>query len=435
MRNRKPCRAHTRPNGPIKAAILCLAATVAPNVRHLEAQQVLRSTTRATAQIPQAELRLRPLRDSDSTVLTNLRKRMSAQDFSQLAREWTVTHPHEVKFGDTLIPFPDTASMALDTGMVRGTGGRDAVFAIPESYIFAGTSGSTHSLDLILRARSMRFDHASREFVGQVDIWTQDPLDPSGEGSLTDSIAVQILGDVETITPDQASIGHLGIPTTRISIHDPEALDSVAVLVVTRKKPEGYSLRIPVRPALEVRAGADTIEGWGIEATDITVSVRGGGSVPDTHVEVLAQPGSPSPGSVTVSSGHAARLTLRSGRLGPASVEASATPLETGTTSVYYSFPSRFILAAAFGALVGVLLSGRRKKSAEKGPGYFSMAFHGLLAGVVVVLAYLVVGVNLLPIDLPAQPVYNEALVFIVSVLGTFAWSRGVLAIQKWRER
>jgi len=63
------------------------------------------------------------------------------------------------------------------------------------------------------------------------------------------------------------------------------------------------------------------------------------------------------------------------------------------------------------------------------------LAPSGLLAGVLVVVAYLGIGLNLLPLKLPPDPAYNEVGILVVTALGAFAWMRGKLLIQGWSGR
>jgi len=165
----------------------------------------------------------------------------------------------------------------------------------------------------------------------------------------------------------------------------------------------------------------------------VNVTVRGSAGVSGVAVDLLADGGSVTPATDTASSDGPARFELRSGAPGNARLSVNTTRFGAAETAVTYTFPVRFFLAAIVGGLIGMFLAG-----SEPGGSVVDRLrtiLKGVLAGIVVAGAYLVLGMNVLPVELPTQRVFNEGLVFLVATFGALAWSRGALLFQGWGKK
>jgi hypothetical protein len=386
-----------------------------------------------------AQLRQRALVVQDSALLRSLRTQLSAADLSRLSRSWTLSDVVvPLTFGDTLAVAEPSVAGALPDVLADA-----AIYRVPEMEIVrrppeGGTPARNAALELFLRAQPLRFDAATDAFVGRVDIWTRDPLEPSSTGPLPRALPVQLFPDVGEASPNPARLERIGVPATTIELRESRPLDAVDVLVVTENRPEGYPLRVPVRPALDLRVASDTVQAWGVEKLTLSLGVLGRGDVDSAEVNLLVGR-SPDSRTVTVASGAPAQVTVRSGSPGDAVVQASSAELGEAMRVVHYAFPWRFCVAALFGGILGSFLAGSAPPANEEAAGGWGRRVapfaRGVVAGVLAVAAYLLLGMNLLPVELPSEAVYNEGLVLVVAALAAFAWGRGGLLIQGWGRR
>jgi hypothetical protein len=371
------------------------------------------------------QLQNRAVTRQDTALLRTLNSRMTAVEFARLAQGWSLEDSAvSTSFADTLVRAETSAG---PTPVPEAEG---PVYVLPETQVQAVAGRGTRSLQVYLQAHQLEWDPDSAAFIGRVHAWTQDPLSPEDPGRLARPIGLQVMAAVDRVIPDPASLDRIGIPVTTIEIRDADALDSVPILVVTETKPEGYRLTLPVRPALLVEPASRRLQGWGVEAVPVNVTVLGSGTVQATEVDLLTEEGSVSPGTDTVSSARPARFLLRSGGPGRSRLSVSTTRYGSATTEVEYTLPVRFFLAAIIGGLIGMFLAG-----GEPGGSMVDRlrtVLKGVLAGIVAAGAYLVLGTNVLPIELPSQRVFNEGLVFLVATFGALAWSRGALLFQGW---
>ena len=404
------------------------AAQIRPNRPQIQlpAQEVALSPVQLQALSRQLDTRSVTL--ADTALLRTLQTRMSSLQFAELAQGWSLADAAvSSSFADTLVR-ADGAARPAQVPEADGP-----VYVLPETRVQDMAGRGTRSLEVFLQAHGLEWDADSAAFVGRLHAWTQDPLSPEAPGELARPIGLQVMAAVDRVTPDPASLVRVGIPVTTIVIRDADALDSVPILVITETRPEGYRLTLPVRPALTIDAAGTTLQGWGVEAVPVNVTVLGSGGVEATEIDLLVDEGSVSPGTDTVSSRRPARFLLRSGAPGTARLSVSTTRYGAAEAQVQYTLPIRFFMAAIVGGLIGMFLAGG---SPDQGVGdRVRTVLKGVVAGIVAAGAYLVLGMNVLPVELPSQRVFNEGLVFLVATFGALAWSRGALLFQSWGKK
>lgn len=372
----------------------------------------------ATGEIAR-QLQQRPVSPSDSQAIRTLRGALPLDSFVLAVSQWAVTNPFALSFADSLLPPPAELTLPdVDPG--------SQVFWVPESYFHPLTDGGTRPLDVFLEVTDLRYDHMIRDFSGRVDVWASDPGAGGGSGDFDTPITVHLLADVEQVDPAEVVIRRATEPIP-ITLRDPDAVDSVSARVVTSENPDGYRLTLRVRPALELRAGADTIQGWGIESVPVTVSMVGRSTGEPVTAELLARPGSVEPSRIEVGPGRPARVEVRSTATGEATVEAAGAAYPVDPLTLHYAFPGRFFLLALLGSLAGIVLGVAIPDKKVPLRERLRLVFSAVVAGVLAVIAYLALGLNFTPVELPDDPSFNESVILVVTALATLAWIRGRL--------
>lgn len=191
--------------------------------------------------------------------------------------------------------------------------------------------------------------------------------------------------------------------------------------VASRFAPEGVEVVVPVE-ALSLQPSTDEIDGFGLEAADLNISVVG---LPDPAgrrvlLKVSGDSGYLEASRLALDRDGEATTRVRSSGLGPVKITASVAGL-TATTEVRSRFPGLTLLAAALGALVGGLirlLSEGRQLDRKRALAALAVS---LLTGVLVFALY-AVGVNVTPLN----PTVNvgAVLVFAVSGIGAYLGTR-----------
>ncbi|MDY6797263.1 MAG: hypothetical protein SVX28_00715 [Pseudomonadota bacterium] len=189
-----------------------------------------------------------------------------------------------------------------------------------------------------------------------------------------------------------------------------------------------YDLRLEVVPRLEVRPGADSMNGLGLETMGVTVVRYGpdGGEFPvsaPTEVFVETSGIRKTTERVVIPEGQAhAVFRIRSSGLGAAQIRASAAGLE-GVDSVQQQFPYLPVSASLLGGAIGGLCRRFRRKGAD------SRDLTRVLEGVLVALVgYAISVLGILQLGVPPAIAATEAGAFVTGVITGFL---GVSVIEK----
>lgn len=237
--------------------------------------------------------------------------------------------------------------------------------------------------------------------------------------------------------PQKFTIDHLNLPSKDITVFTKEALDSVDLKIVTGNAPGGYTFYLKVDPFLRLYSEDDDIQGFGIEEAKFEVQFRGSTSPEEELITIRSSAGEVEPSSFTLAYNESKIVKVRSQGLKDIVVSASVStsgnaPIPDSNTLVFkQKFPYIFLGFALFGGILGVLIrvgiEGVKKFPAR-------MMMSGILMGILGSLAYYVLGINLLELEVSAT--FNEFAVLTFSALCSlllqplFFKPRGVLVVE-----
>jgi hypothetical protein len=278
----------------------------------------------------------------------------------------------------------------------------------------------------------LRLRDDAAAYVGQVFVGVEDKDNPKEAPALGRHVQLLITGEAELVTPDNLKLDHANLPYVPVRIEAARPRESVSVHVRPDFDPKGFDLDLRVvRPRLTLQASPLSIQGFGLETTDLTIGVEGATLPAEVNVRLSSDRGRPTPTVVPLGATGLATASLRSIGLGNTVVRADHGLLEPATpVTVAILFPWAFAIAVVLGGTVGGMLryAGLKAQKVQQ-IRIVPLVWHavlGIAAGLVVTTAY-AVGINLL--NLQPEATTGEALVFALAAIGALASERVVKTI------
>jgi hypothetical protein len=224
------------------------------------------------------------------------------------------------------------------------------------------------------------------------------------------------------LTVNGKDLGDREIPAINIEVPEvytlllsDRVLDEVELGLRQVNEAGGIIERAPVTPYISITADKKKIQGYGIQAAKVYVTLVGASTAPPVPVPLKSDKGSLEPETVTVSGNEPLQtVTLRSSGTGNTTVSASVVGFITTDQTVRFVFPWSFIISALIGGIIGTMIRifGMRKE------GFNILSFiAGVLVGLIVALAYWGIGLNLLGLNINID-FMNEVAVLVLSALG-----------------
>lgn len=199
------------------------------------------------------------------------------------------------------------------------------------------------------------------------------------------------------------------------------AVDSVRVRLLTSDNPEGYPVSIPVSPAILLSNGGHALQGFGIEQTEVTVTLRGVSSGVPVPVSLIATNGIVSPTEITLKPGEVKKVFFRSRGISQGTLRAHSSGNDSADLSITYRFPWEFLLAALLGGVTGAWFNFIRQpastpKQEKHAFGYYLK--NGIPLALFAALLY-AIGVNVLEGRFPTYVYFSEAVTMLFSAIVT----------------
>jgi hypothetical protein len=253
------------------------------------------------------------------------------------------------------------------------------------------------------------------ELRGLIGIGLEDVENPWTTRRLRPAIRLRVTADPASTSPRSLSIDHTDLPFSNVELSTDQDVPSISVSVRVAGDSEPVQATIrALRPQLVIEASPQRLQGFGLQETTLTVSVKSSVDSP-SKVRFAADGGDLEPHQIELDAGGFGSVKLRSSGLGTTTVTASALMHESANTQVEFAFPVAFLVASLLGGLVGaaafVLLT---KKASLKVPAWKRL-LGGVLAGLVIAVLY-TIGISVF--GFPIGPRSGEALYFSVSALG-----------------
>jgi hypothetical protein len=255
-------------------------------------------------------------------------------------------------------------------------------------------------------------------FQGSVFVGLVDLRDPTAAYELPRPVALLVTGQADSVSPRQLQIGHTNLPFTEVTVGARDPMDELELQLIASGTTERATVRLPVvRPRLELAAARPAIQGFGMESVEITLRAIGLQAPEGRVVTLSSERGSLDPARVALDAQGTGTTRLRSVSIGDAVVSASSPPLTPASAAVRFAWPIAVLVAAIAGGMIGAYLGRVQRSRIRTRRTLRSVAFVGLLTGIVVVVLY-AVGVNVLPVQPTATA--GEALAFALAAVGGY---------------
>lgn len=261
---------------------------------------------------------------------------------------------------------------------------------------------------------------ADGRFIGTILVGVKEVSDgPSGARALTAPVQFDVL-ETRHANPARVLVRSTAPHFESIEVTSGSAR-AVTLRIASRFAPEGVEVVVPIE-ALSLEPSTDEIDGFGLEAADLNISVVGLPNPEGKRVllKVSGDSGYLETSRLALDKNGEATTRVRSAGLGPVTISASVGGLTT-TAAVTSRFPALTLIAAAFGGLVGGLIQLLSEgKQLDRKRALAALAVSQLTG--LLVFALYAVGVNVTPLN-PTVSV-GAVLVFAVSGIGAYLGTR-----------
>lgn len=295
----------------------------------------------------------------------------------------------------------------------------------PLRYLAMTPQGESLDLSLVLASTDrLRFDNESERFVASIFVQLRDMKAPDAVKDIGSAIRVVVNAEVDEIQPNpMVEI----VQTNRFSdltltVSEPQ--DPTLVRLTPERMAQAQELTFGVaRPSLKVELGTDSILGFGLETTSVTVQTDGVATAPTNAISITTESGHLDQPSLRIDrETRIASTLLRSRGTGPDRVTASLSPFTSGVDDIEYEMPWSWFIAVGLGMVVGIGI--RLAMRAKQQPPASGVGFNivlGAIGGIITAVLY-ALGVNILPLPLPGG--FSESLTFVLSALGGWVFPR-----------
>ncbi len=290
-----------------------------------------------------------------------------------------------------------------------------------ESYSVAGMS--LPSVVPIFKTTPLRYDPELQSFRATIRFALFDRMRPQATALPEPMKFFFSSSGIDAISPDELSFDSTNGMSRSFELAVSNPRKPVMFQMYTYAQPEGVDVSVDVEPVLLFASRSRVIQGWGLESVPITVLLRGADTSEQITINFSSEKGSFSPATMVLRGGEFATVRLRSQGTGEATVHVTSPQYSSQTMTVTYAFPWLFFLLALGGGLIGSMVSWLLRKSADTPVQTAKFIAGWSLFGLVAAVLYLVLGINIIGIDVNAVDFFNEMLVFGVSALAPIAWT------------
>jgi hypothetical protein len=257
----------------------------------------------------------------------------------------------------------------------------------------------------------LRYDPATDDFRGTLEVWLEDQSDPGTGYPLPQPVSINVFSEADSLSEGLVRFtGTAEIQRLSIVVRSPG--DSVRVQFWPLARIDSVTAAVRVLPALRVRVTPSRVAAWGLETAVATVELLG-----DAHGEfgVTVRPSRADPVTLQFTHREAKSAVLRSRGMGPDTVRVSGAGVAPAQAVVTYIFPFALLVALILGSGIGTAALQLGVKTRVTSPGWAFV--RGILLGIVAVAAY-AVGVKAIPVPIPAQ--VGEGGAFVVAALSAY---------------
>lgn len=290
---------------------------------------------------------------------------------------------------------------------------------IPEYYVFApeGNNEELIVTPVIINSKPLTYDK-DKGYEAELNFILYSESAGENGQKVKSPIHLEIKSPILQPDPEQLSIEHVNLPSTRVKVFTKSANDSVELRIITNSNiPEGYPYFLKVTPVLEINTNRPSMQGLGIQEIPISVQFKGSGNSKKENVIVKSSSGIVEPSSFKLAYNEIKMVKLRSEGLDSINIQASTSSSEVAIQDsniivIHQKFPFAFLTFSLIGGLLGVLIRFGFQRS-KKYPWKLFMA--GILMGFLGAVIYYVLGISFFKVEMSS--IMNEFAVLGFSAL------------------
>lgn len=321
---------------------------------------------------------------------------------------------------------PDPERYGLPTGAVDGAV-EDEVHLLPWEWVAMddARTGAVNFRPAYAVVEPLRYRRDEGLFRARILVGLVEVGRPGAARPLATAVGIRVLSaDVDAVEPEVVRLERTNELLADVSVRARSPLDSVRMeFRPAALQDGGVEGWVPVRPGLAVELSPRRIQGFGLEAADIRVTLLGRSPTRPVAVSLASAYGAVDAAEVEIGASGTARARVRSRSLGWDTITALGVGLDATPVPVRYVFPWLFLGATILGGGAGATL---RVVQGPGGEGDAKAArvgaaalLGGALLGIVVAVATFVLGLDLVGVDPTAIP-FTEGAAFGVAAVA--AW-------------
>ena len=299
-------------------------------------------------------------------------------------------------------------------------------FELPERY-WTHIPGMATVIELqpvVLLGAPLKYEPATKDFRGSLSIYLRE-VGQTVSRPLSIPLQMLVRTNADRVIPASLGFGHTYFPPQDVQVISGNPQNVVKVRFITEIDTSGYDIDVAVEPGLTNQTGQTRLQAYGVEKASLVIVMRPLVTTGPLSVSVTATSGYVSPETVDLRSGQAT-VTVRSSGVGKSTVTVVGSGYRPAQAELEYIFPWAFLIATLLGSMIGAFLW------REEGFG-FGQFLRRMLMGLIVVVAWVILGLNLLNIPLPTY--YNEGLAFVLGALGSLSLNLKNLKNLKGKKR
>ena len=269
----------------------------------------------------------------------------------------------------------------------------------------------------VIVGKVMTYRRDTDSFVGELRVGVVDVLDSLTQRTLSRPLWFEV-AESDLATPSSLQIDTAGTRPLAFAIAERRPATPFRVRVSSSFDQQGIDVPLRVKPTLFIETDRGTLQGLGLEKTDVHITSYGLENPEGTTIS-LSSPDSPhlDASILRLDKEGRASTSLRSDWPGPMSLSANAPGFDSVPVTIAVIWPLQTLVFSIGGGLLGGLI--RLLPSASRGTSRRWWLALAVSIGIgLLVFTLAVLGVKVLPVDFEIRAGY--VFVFAVSALG--AW-------------
>ncbi len=275
---------------------------------------------------------------------------------------------------------------------------------IPEYYVFAPNGNDEELIvtPVIINSKPLTYEK-DKGYEAELNFIMYSESGGENGQKVKKPIHLEIKSPILQPDPEQLSIEHVNLPSTRVKVFAKSANDSVELRIITNSNiPDGYPYFLKVTPVLEISSNRSIVQGLGIQEIPISVQFKGSSNSRKENVSLRSSSGVIEPSSFKLAYNEIKTVKLRSEGLDNIKIQASTSSSEVAIQDsnvivIQQKFPFTFLIFSLIGGLIGALIRFGFQRS-KKYP--LKLFIAGVLMGFLGAVLYYVLGISFFKLEM-----------------------------------